>query len=112
MFDCVMPTRAGRHGVAYTRHGKINLKNARHADDPRPLDEQATWPAAREYSSAYLHHLVKSEEILGAMLLSQNNVAYYQHLMQGVRGAIAARGYPDFVAATKEGWARGDIPLR
>jgi queuine tRNA-ribosyltransferase len=112
MFDCVMPTRAGRHGVAYTRHGKINLKNARHADDPRPLDEAATSSAARDYSRAYLHHLVKSEEILGAMLLSQNNVAYYQALMQGVRGAIAAGRYADFVAEAKDGWARGDIPPR
>jgi queuine tRNA-ribosyltransferase len=112
MFDCVMPTRAGRHGVAYTRYGKINLKNARHADDPRPLDEAASWSAARDYSRAYLHHLVKSEEILGAMLLSQNNVAYYQALMQGVRDAIAGGRYAGFVAAVKDGWARGDIPAR
>jgi queuine tRNA-ribosyltransferase len=112
MFDCVMPTRAGRHGVAYTRHGKINLKNARHADDPRPLDEAAPWSAAHDYSRAYLHHLVKSEEILGAMLLSQNNVAYYQALMQGIREAIAAGRYAAFVAETKDGWARGDIPAR
>jgi queuine tRNA-ribosyltransferase len=109
MFDCVMPTRAGRHGVAYTRFGKINLKNARHADDPRPLDEAAPWSAARDYSRAYLHHLVKSEEILGAMLLSQNNVAYYQWLMQGIRDAVVAGRYADFVAAAKESWARGDI---
>ncbi len=112
MFDCVMPTRAGRHGVAYTRHGKINLKNARHADDPRPLDEAAGWSAARDYSRAYLHHLVKSEEILGAMLLSQNNVAYYQALMQAVRDAIAAARYADFAASVKAGWAAGDIPAR
>ncbi|HVY21638.1 MAG TPA: tRNA guanosine(34) transglycosylase Tgt [Bauldia sp.] len=112
MFDCVMPTRAGRHGVAYTRYGKINLKNARHADDPRPLDEAATWPAARDYSRAYLHHLVKSEEMLGAMLLSQNNVAYYQALMQGVRDAIAGGRYADFLAGVKDAWARGDIPAR
>jgi len=109
MFDCVLPTRAGRHGVAYTRFGKLNLKNARHADDPRPLDEAATWSAARDYSRAYLHHLVKSEEMLGAMLLTQNNVSYYQTLMQGTREAIAAGRYADFVAETKAGWARGDI---
>ena len=109
MFDCVLPTRAGRHGVAYTRFGKINLKNARHADDPRPLDEAAAWPAARDYSRAYLHHLIKSEEMLGAMLLSQNNVAYYQSLMAGIRAAIAGGRYADFVADAKEGWARGDI---
>jgi queuine tRNA-ribosyltransferase len=112
MFDCVLPTRAGRHGVAYTRFGKINLKNARHADDPRPLDEAAGWSAARDYSRAYLHHLVKSEEMLGAMLLSQNNVAYYQALMADIRAAIAAGSYAEFVATTKNEWARGDIPLR
>ena len=82
MFDCVMPTRAGRHGLAYTRRGKVNLRNARHADDPRPLDEESDCPAARDYSRAYLHHLVKSGEALGAMLLTWNNVAYYQQLMQ------------------------------
>jgi queuine tRNA-ribosyltransferase len=112
MFDCVMPTRAGRHGVAYTRFGKINLKNARHADDPRPLDDAAPWSTARDYSRAYLHHLVKSEEMLGAMLLSQNNLAYYEALMQGTRDAIAGGRYADFVATAKDGWARGDIPAR
>jgi queuine tRNA-ribosyltransferase len=112
MFDCVMPTRAGRHGVAYTRFGKINLKNARHADDPRPLDDAAPWSTARDYSRAYLHHLVKSEEMLGAMLLSQNNLAYYEALMQSTRDAIAGGRYADFVATAKDGWARGDIPAR
>jgi len=112
MFDCVLPTRAGRHGVAYTRFGKLNLKNARHADDPRPLDEASGWPAARDYSRAYLHHLVKSEEILGAMLLTSVNLAYYQSLMAGLRAAIAAGRAGDFVAEAKEGWARGDIPAR
>ncbi len=109
MFDCVMPTRAGRHGVAYTRFGKLNLKNARHADDPRPLDEAAPWSAGRDYSRAYLHHLVRSQEILGAMLLSQNNVAYYEGLMAGIRAAIAAGRYAEFVAETKAGWAAGDV---
>ena len=112
MFDCVMPTRAGRHGVAYTRFGKLNLKNARHADDPRPLDEEAGWAPARDYSRAYLHHLVKSEEILGAMLLSWNNLAYYQRLMADIRAAITGGRYADFVAGTKAAWARGDIPAR
>ena len=112
MFDCVLPTRAGRHGVAYTRFGKLNLKNARHADDPRPLDEAMPWSAARDYSRAYLHHLVKSEEMLGAMLLTQNNVSYYQWLMQGVRAAIAGGRYADFVADAKAGWERGDIAER
>ena len=91
MFDCVMPTRAGRHGVAYTRFGKINLKNARHADDPRPLDEESDCPATRDYSRAYLHHLVKSGEMLGAMLLSWNNLAYYEGLMADIRAAITRR---------------------
>ena len=85
MFDCVLPTRAGRHALAYTRFGKLNLKNARHADDPQPLDEESTCPAARDYSRAYLHHLVKANETLGAMLLTWANVAYYQELMEGIR---------------------------
>jgi queuine tRNA-ribosyltransferase len=109
MFDCVLPTRAGRHGVAYTRRGKINLRNARHAADPRPLDEEAAWPPARDYSRAYLHHLVKAGESLGGMLLTWNNLAYYQHLMAGIRAAIAAGRYDDFRAAAKEGWAKGDL---
>jgi queuine tRNA-ribosyltransferase len=110
MFDCVMPTRAGRHGLAYTRRGKVNLRNARHADDPRPLDEESDCPAARDYSRAYLHHLVKSGEALGAMLLTWNNVAYYQRLMQDVRDAIEAGRFADRVGEISEGWARGDLP--
>src|SRR6478609_6224503 len=78
MFDCVMPTRNGRHGMAFTRFGQINLRNARHADDPRPLDEESSWPSARSYARAYLHHLIRSGETLGAMLLSEINIAYYQ----------------------------------
>ena len=107
MFDCVLPTRAGRHGLAYTRFGKVNLLNARHADDRSPLDAQSTCPAARDYSLAYLHHLFKAREILGMMLLTQANIAYYQHLMAGLRDAIALRRLPDFILETKEGWARG-----
>ncbi|MDA4843917.1 tRNA guanosine(34) transglycosylase Tgt [Hoeflea poritis] len=109
MFDCVMPTRAGRHGLAYTRRGKINLRNARHAEDTRPLDEQSDCPAARDYSRAYLHHLVRSNEALGGMLLSWNNLVYYQHLMQGIRDAIEAGCYADFMAETQAEWERGDI---
>ncbi|MCV0396873.1 MAG: tRNA guanosine(34) transglycosylase Tgt [Rhizobiaceae bacterium] len=109
MFDCVMPTRAGRHGLAYTRRGKVNLKNARHADDPRPLDEESNCPATRDYSRAYLHHLVKSGEALGAMLLTWSNVAYYQSLMDGARRAIEASTYDDYMAAFAEAWARGDL---
>ena len=108
MFDCVMPTRAGRHGLAYTRFGKVNLRNARHADDPRPLDPQSTCPAARDYSRAYIHHLVKAGEILGMMLLTWVNLAYYQDLMDGLRRSIAEKRFDDHVAAVKEGWAKGD----
>ncbi len=107
MFDCVMPTRAGRHGLAYTRFGKVNLRNARHAADARPLDEASTCPAARDYSRAYLHHLVKSDEILGMMLLTWVNLAYYQTLMAGLRDAIASRTLEDFAARTKAGWEAG-----
>jgi queuine tRNA-ribosyltransferase len=105
MFDCVMPTRNGRHGVAFTRYGPLNLKNARHADDPRPLDREA---GDRGYSRAYLHHLVKANEMLGAILLSQANICYYQALMQGVRAAIAAGEFEDFHRNTVEDWARGE----
>lgn len=111
MFDCVMPTRAGRHGTAYTRFGRLNLKNARHADDHRPLDEENTCPAARDYSRAYLHHLVRSNEALGGMLLTWNNLAYYQQLMAGARDAIENGTYADYMAATKADWERGDIPV-
>lgn len=112
MFDCVMPTRNGRHGMAFTRFGQINLRNARHADDPRPLDEESLWPAARDYSRAYLHHLVRSGETLGAMLLSEINVAYYQHLMAGMREAIGNGSFETFQKQTRAGWARGDIAAR
>ena len=104
MFDCVMPTRNGRHGLAFTRFGPINIKNAHHADDPRPLDPQSRCPAARDFSRAYLHHLFRSGEALGGTLLSIVNLYYYQDLMAGARAAIAAGRYADFVAATKEQW--------
>jgi len=107
MFDCVMPTRAGRHGLAYTRFGKVNLMNARHAEDASPLDPLSSCAAARDYSRAYLHHLFKAGEILGMMLLTQINVAYYQGLMAGLRKAIENRRLADFIGETKEGWARG-----
>lgn len=108
MFDCVMPTRSGRHGLAFTRKGKVNIRNAKHAEDMRPLDEQSNCPATRDYSRAYLHHLVRSNEALGGMLLSWNNLSYYQELMQGIRKAIAEGRYEDFMAETQEAWARGD----
>src|SRR6185312_13996991 len=99
MFDCVMPTRNGRHGTAFTRHGTINLANARHADDNRPLDEQSVHPAARTHSRAYLHHLTKANEMLGQVLLSTINLAYYQDLMAGMRAAIDEKRFADFHAA-------------
>ena len=110
MFDCVLPTRNGRHGMAFTRFGSINLSNARHANDPRPLDVESAHPAARTYSRAYLHHLTKANEILGQVLLSTINLAYYQALMAGMREAIAGGRFAEFQAATKAGWERGDIP--
>ncbi|WFU49074.1 tRNA guanosine(34) transglycosylase Tgt [Sinorhizobium terangae] len=110
MFDCVMPTRSGRHGLAFTRYGRINLRNARHAEDMRPLDEQSSCPATRDYSRAYLHHLIRSNESLGGMLLSWNNLAYYQELMAGIRKAIEEGRYADFMAETQENWKRGDLP--
>jgi queuine tRNA-ribosyltransferase len=109
MFDCVLPTRNGRHGLAFTRFGPINLKNARHADDPRPIDEASACAAARDYSRAYLHHLVKANEMLGAILLTTINLAYYQELMANMRTAIAAGTFADFRAAARESWARGDV---
>jgi queuine tRNA-ribosyltransferase len=110
MFDCVMPTRNGRHGTAFTRFGPINLRNARHAEDPRPLDATSRCPAARDYSRAYLHHLSRTNEMLGAMLISQINVYYYQDLMAGIRDAIAAGRFDEFRAGVKEAWAAGDLP--
>ncbi|HEX7776874.1 MAG TPA: tRNA guanosine(34) transglycosylase Tgt [Parvibaculum sp.] len=111
MFDCVMPTRNGRHGLAFTRMGRINLKNARHAKDPRPLDPESACPAARDYSRAYLHHLVKSGEMLGSMLVSWINIAYYQELMAGLRAAIAEGRLDAFTADFKRDQAAGDIEV-
>ena len=105
MFDCVMPTRNGRHGLAFTRFGPINIKNARHADDPNPLDAQSRCPAARDFSRAYLHHLFRSGEALGGTLLSTINLFYYQDLMAAARAAIQAGRFADFLGETKEQWA-------
>jgi len=110
MFDCVMPTRAGRHGLAYTRKGKVNLKNARHANDPRPLDEESDCPAASQYSRAYLHHLVRCGEYLAAMLLTWNNLHYYQSLMQEMRQNIGAGSFEIFVETFYRDQNEGDIP--
>ena len=108
MFDCVMPTRAGRHGLAYTRLGKVNLRNARHATDTRPLDPESDCPAARDYSRAYLHHLVKSGEILGMMLLTWVNLSYYQTLMAGIRQAVADHDLAGFRERTTADWSLHD----
>jgi len=102
MFDCVMPTRSGRHGQAFTWGGRVNLRNARHAEDTRPLDPSSPCPAARDYSRAYLHHLVKSGEYLGAMLLSWANTAFYQDLMLEARRAISEGRYQAFLAEHRE----------
>jgi queuine tRNA-ribosyltransferase len=112
MFDCVLPTRNGRHGLAFTRRGPVSLKNARHAEDPRPLDEASACPAARDYSRAYLHHLVKAGEMLGAVLLTMVNLSYYQELMAGARAAVMARGFDDFRRQIHAMWEQGDVPPR
>ena len=109
MFDCVLPTRNGRHGLAFTRNGAINIKNAHHAEDPRPLDAESRCPAARDFSRAYLHHLFRSGEALGGTLLSIVNLYYYQDLMAGARTAIAAGRFDDYLAQSREQWAaKGD----
>jgi queuine tRNA-ribosyltransferase len=105
MFDCVMPTRNGRHGLAFTRFGPVNIRNARHADDARPLDAQSPCPAARDFSRAYLHHLFKAGEALGGTLLSIVNLYYYNDLMQGAREAISSGRFADYGAAIKAEWA-------
>jgi queuine tRNA-ribosyltransferase len=110
MYDCVMPTRNGRHGAAFSRFGRINLRNARHAEDPRPLDETSDCPAARDYSRAYLHHLIRADEMLGAMLITWVNLAYYQSLMAGARAAIAQGRFADYASEVREGWSKGDLP--
>ncbi len=109
MFDCVMPTRAGRHGQIFTRFGRMNLRNAKFAEDNKPVDAGSNCPAATTYSRAYLHHLVKADEMLGKMLLTWVNLAYYQDLMAGLRAAIAAGRLGDFIAEIKDGWARGEV---
>jgi queuine tRNA-ribosyltransferase len=109
MFDCVLPTRSGRTGQGFTRRGSVNLKNARHAEDPRPLDEACGCPACTRYSRAYLHHLFKAEEILSLMLLSWHNIYYYQDLMREMREAIEARRFAEFEALFHSMQALGDI---
>jgi queuine tRNA-ribosyltransferase len=110
MFDCVLPTRNGRHGLAFTRFGPINIKNAHHADDPRPLDAASRCPAARDFSRAYLHHLFRSGEALGGTLLSIINLFYYQDLMADARAAISAGRFAEYLGETKQQWiAKRDL---
>ena len=109
MFDCVLPTRSGRTGQAFTRRGTVNIRNARHQDDPRPLDPACTCPACSNYSRAYLHHLARSGEILGAMLLTWHNIHYYQELMAGMRKAIEEDRLDSFAAEFHREQAAGDL---
>ena len=109
MMDCVLPSRSGRTGQVFTRHGVLNIKNARHQDDPRPLDDGCSCPACRGYSRAYLHHVFKSQEIISSMLLTWHNLHYYQDLMAGMRDAIAAGRFAAWQAGFHEGRAAGDI---
>lgn len=109
MFDCVLPTRSGRTGQALTRFGAVNIKNARHAEDPRPLDPDCTCPACSNYSRAYLHHVFKAQEIISSMLVTWHNLHYYQELMQGIRDAIEVGALDDFAAAFHAKRAEGDV---
>lgn len=110
MMDCVLPSRSGRTGQAWTRRGQINIKNARHADDPRPLDEDCSCPACTGYSRAYLHHVFRAGEMISGMLLTWHNLHYYQQIMQQMREAIAAGNLDAWVAGFHAMRARGDIP--
>jgi queuine tRNA-ribosyltransferase len=109
MMDCVLPSRSGRTGQAWTARGQVNLRNARHKDDPRPLEEGCECPACRSYSRAYLHHVVKADEIIGSMLLTWHNLHYYQVLMQGLRDAIASGGLGAFVTRFHARRSEGDV---
>ncbi|MCV6824629.1 MULTISPECIES: tRNA guanosine(34) transglycosylase Tgt [Halocynthiibacter] len=109
MMDCVLPSRSGRTGQLFTRKGVVNIKNARHADDPRPLDEACSCPACRNYSRAYLHHVFRAQEMISGMLLTWHNLQYYQDLMQGMRDAIAAGTFAEFQKTFHEERANGDI---
>ena len=109
MMDCVLPSRSGRTGQAWTRRGQVNMRNARHIDDPRPLDADCTCPACANYSRAYLHHVLRSQEIIASMLLTWHNLHYYQQLMQGLRDAVATHTLTQFVAGFHALRAEGDI---
>jgi queuine tRNA-ribosyltransferase len=108
MFDCVIPTRSGRTAQAFTRRGTLNLRNARHQDDASPLDPECGCPACLSYSRAYIHHLTRCGEILGAMLLTWHNLTYYQDLMRGLRQAIERGALSDFAAEFAAAQAEGE----
>jgi len=110
MFDCVMPTRSGRTGQAFVRRGVVNIKNARHADDPRPLDAECSCPACRNYSRAYLHHLFKAGEMLGPMLLTRHNLTFYQDLTKALREGLEAGTFEETATAWEARAEEGDIP--
>lgn len=109
MFDCVMPSRSGRTGQGFTRRGTINIRNARHKDDMRPIDSDCSCPACTKYSRAYIHHLDKAQEILGSMLLTWHNIQFYQDLMKGLREAISEHNLQEFSTAFLEKYRSGDI---
>lgn len=109
MMDCVLPSRSGRTGQVFTRFGVVNIKNARHQDDPRPLDETCPCPACRSYSRAYLHHVFKSQEIISSMLLTWHNLQYYQTLMSEMRAAIGDQSFQDFENKFHADRSMGDI---
>jgi queuine tRNA-ribosyltransferase len=111
MFDCVIPTRGGRTARAYTSSGVYNLRNARFARDPRPLDPECTCPACTRHSRAYLHHLFRADEMLGPMLLTWHNIAYYQFLMAAIREAIERRRFAAFAASVRSGWQAQGISI-
>ncbi|MGR3501525.1 tRNA guanosine(34) transglycosylase Tgt [Pseudaestuariivita sp.] len=110
MMDCVLPSRSGRTGQAWTRRGQVNIKNARHADDPRPLDADCTCPACANYSRAYLHHVFRSNEMISGMLLTWHNLHYFQELMQGMRDAISSNTFNAFEREFHAMREEGDIP--
>ncbi|MDG1531783.1 MAG: tRNA guanosine(34) transglycosylase Tgt [Paracoccaceae bacterium] len=109
MFDCVLPSRSGRTGQVFTRRGAVNIKNARHQDDPRPLDENCTCPTCQNYSRAYLYHVFRAQEIISSMLLTWHNLHYYQELMAGMRAAIAKQNFAAFEKDFHDQRAMGDI---
>ena len=109
MMDCVLPSRSGRTGQVFTNRGVVNIKNARHQDDPRPLDDTCNCPTCSNYSRAYLHHVFRSQEIISSMLLTWHNLHYFQDLMQNMRDAIEVNSFADFEASFHSQKKIGDI---